>query len=201
MGARFWRSEPPQDRPKTAPRGSWRASFSLLKMVLNLDSFWVRFLLILGTKMEPKKCWSKIFWCFFGGAKTLFIFSLVLDRFQDGPRGSKRPPGGLRKPPGAPQEAPRGFQERPKRPQEASKSGQEGSKPVRRNLKVIFGSFDGQVGPSSLQKAKKQPEPPQDDMKSSQNSRREDRTQKSLRSMKHKSSATIAENKKAGGRR
>ena len=45
----------------------------------------------------------------------LFILSLVLDRLQDGPRGSKRPPRGLRKPPGAPQEAPRGLQERSRR--------------------------------------------------------------------------------------
>ena len=47
-------SKMPQDRPKTAPRGSWRALFSLLKIVLIFDSSWVRFWSILGRHWELK---------------------------------------------------------------------------------------------------------------------------------------------------
>ena len=36
-------SKMPQDRLKTAPKGSSKSCFSLLNIVLDLDSFWVRF--------------------------------------------------------------------------------------------------------------------------------------------------------------
>ena len=56
-----------QDRPKTAPRGSSRAFFSLLKIVLNFGSFWGGFWSILEPKMDPKNFGSKICWCILGG--------------------------------------------------------------------------------------------------------------------------------------
>jgi hypothetical protein len=43
----------PQDRPKTAPRGSWKAFFSFLKIVLSFVLFWMPFWSILASKMEP----------------------------------------------------------------------------------------------------------------------------------------------------
>ena len=124
----FWNpkmaSKMPQDRPKTAPRGSWRATFSLLKIVLNLDSFWVRFWSILASKMEPKKCSSNIFWGIFWGSKMLFVFVLfwvASKTAQEGPRGAQEAPGS---PP-----------ECPKRSQEGPKSAPGGSKRTSRDPK------------------------------------------------------------------
>ena len=118
-----------QDRPKTAPRGSWRATFSLLKIVLNLDSFWGPILVDFGSQIPPKKL---------GGSPPLLhlesvrFSSYVMHRFkvaqepakrlQDPPKGAPR---GSKRPPRAPQEASRGPQETPRAGQETSKPAQE----------------------------------------------------------------------------
>ena len=52
-GSTILRSKSAQDRPKTAPRGSWRATFSLLKIVLNFDSFWVSIWVDFGPPRPP----------------------------------------------------------------------------------------------------------------------------------------------------
>ena len=77
--------------------------------------------------------------------KNALHFCLVLDRLQDGPRGSKRRPRGPRKPPGAPQEAPRGLPECSRRVQEGLKRPQE---PVKR-------AQDPPRNPKRLQKTQK----------------------------------------------
>ena len=114
----------PQDRPKTAPRGSWRAFFSLLKIVLNFDSFWVPFGVDFGLPTSPKvgpEVRSRVL---VGKSKMLFVFVLfwiASKTAQEGPRGAQEAPGSL--------------QERPKRPQEASKSAPGGSKRASRDPK------------------------------------------------------------------
>ena len=126
-----------QDRPKTAPRGSGRATFSLLKIVLNLDSFWIRFWSILGPKSLPKNLGgappfrSKI-----GLVLTCYLCHILIasKTAQDASKSSQDPlkttqeapkcaPGGSKRPPRGSQEAPRGVQETP------GAAGQEGSRP------------------------------------------------------------------------
>ena len=123
----------PQDRPKTAPRGSWRAYFSLLKIVLNFDSFWIPFWSILASKMEPKQTCSKIFEGIFGRSKMLFIFVLfwiAAKTAQEGPRGTKEAPRKTsRAPQRGPKKVPKVPQEAPREPQETPRAGQESSRP------------------------------------------------------------------------
>ena len=74
-----------------------------------------------GAQNDPKKCRVQYFFGYFLGFKNTLCFCLVLDRLQDGPRGS--------------QEALRPPQERPKRLQEAPKSAPGGSKRASRDPK------------------------------------------------------------------
>ena len=118
-------SKMPQDRPKTAPRGSWRATFSLLKIVLKFDAFWVRFGSILAPKSLPKN---------FGGAPPLLhlesvrFSSYVMHRFKVAQEPAKRPQDPPKSTPRCPKRLPRAPQEAPREPQETPRAGQEGSK-------------------------------------------------------------------------
>ena len=122
-------SQTPQDQPKTAPRGSWRAFFSLLKIVLILDSFWLRFGPILGPQNAPHNE-GRLDVEGFGSSPFLAMLSLsYFVRHRDAQEVPKRPQAppksaqrGSQRLPRAPQEAPRG-------PQEIPRAGQEGSRP------------------------------------------------------------------------
>ena len=98
-----------------------------MKIVLNLDAFWVRFWSILGSQTPSKKS---------GGSSPLFDLEIVrcscyvTHRF-------KRPQGAPKRPQGAPQSAlrgpkrlPKAPQETPRGPQETSRAVPEGSKPA-----------------------------------------------------------------------
>ena len=105
----------PQDRPKTAPRGSWRALFSLLKTVLNLDSFWIPFWddfgVLFGTlQVSPVASFSLL--------KFAFFWHVIWVTFWSPQRRPKRRPRG----PKRPQDPPKTAQEAPKRPQDPPKS-------------------------------------------------------------------------------
>ena len=98
-----------QDRPKTPPRRSWRGTFSMFKIVLDFDPFWVRFWVPLGAPLGSKR-------------KPKIDQTRVPDQghpqeeHQEAPRGPKRAPRG---PPKGPTESQESPQEAPREPQEA----------------------------------------------------------------------------------
>ena len=107
-----------QDRPKTPPRRSWRGTFSMFKIVLDFDPFWVRFWVPLGAPLGSKR-----------GPKIDQI--RVPDQGrpqvepQEAPRGSKRPQEGPKRPQEAPRGPPKGPTESQESPQEAPREPQE----------------------------------------------------------------------------
>ena len=142
-----------QDQPKTAPRGSWREPFSFLKIVSNFDSFCFRFWTILASQMAPRKRGRFSF--LRSGSCSVFAcyFCVVLDRFQDGPRGAQEAPRPPQEGPGGAQEAPRPPPRASKRLQEAAKSAPGGPKRSPRDLRSRSrGLKTLQDRPKSLQK-------------------------------------------------
>ena len=126
----------PPKCPKIAPRRLQEVLgeqlFSLLKIVLNLDAFWVRFWSILASQSPPKS-WDGTEGFFvkksFGFDIMLCIASRGSKSAQEAPRSaqeaSKRHPRGPKTPLRAPKEAPRAPQEPVKRPQDPPRSPQE----------------------------------------------------------------------------
>ena len=113
-----------QDRPKTPPRRSWRGTFSMFKIVLDFDPFWVRFWVPLGAPLGSKRR-PKI------DQIRVPDQGRPQEEPQEAPRGSKRPQEGPKRPQEVPQKAPQSpkralkrHQENPKRPQEAPGSPQ-----------------------------------------------------------------------------
>ena len=106
-----------QDRPKTPPRRSWRGTFSMFKIVLYFDPFWVRFWVPLGAPLGSKRR-PKIDQIRVPGQGR------PQEEPQEAPRGSKRPQEGPKRPqdgPRRPQDgpttAPKQFSEaRPRKP-------------------------------------------------------------------------------------
>ena len=119
-------SKMPQDRPKTAPRGSWRAYFSLLQIVSNFDSFWAPIWSIWGSQIPPKKLGGRPPLLHLESVRFSRCVVLCFKVAQEQPKRPQDPtksaPRGSKRPPRAPQEAPRG-------PQETPRCGQEGSRP------------------------------------------------------------------------
>ena len=104
-----------QDAPKSAPRRSWRATFSLLKIVLNLDSIWGPILVDFGSQIPPKKLARSPPLLHL---ESVRFSSYVMHRFKMAQEPAKRPQD-------PPKGAPRGSQKRPRRLQEGVKRPQE----------------------------------------------------------------------------
>ena len=83
--------EMPQVRPKTAPRGSWKAIFLLLNILSNFDSSWVAFLIDFGPPNPPQVRRMIRHW---GVWKLIFFWHLVFVRFWPPPSRPKRCPWG-----------------------------------------------------------------------------------------------------------
>ena len=125
-------SKKAQDGPKRLPRRSSRAILGLLKIVLNLDLFWVPFWTILAPKMglhsaggnciERSGKWSSFCMLFWAHPSRSKRPQDPPKRLQDPPKNTPRGPKNLPRPP---QEAPRPPQEAPRSPQEPSKTPQE----------------------------------------------------------------------------
>ena len=108
-------SQMPQDRPKTAPRGSWGATFWLLKLVLNLDSFWVRFWSIWAPQSGAQKTRCIDANGLLCDTDIVLLFGVVLDHLQEGPRGAHEAPR-------PPKSAPRGSKRVPRDPNSTPKA-------------------------------------------------------------------------------
>ena len=106
-----------QDRPKTAPRRSSRASFFDFVFVFDLGPSWVAFWPHLGPPLGAKS--SR------GAPPQRFQNDLKLAKpTQDRPRRPQDRPRCLQDPPRPLQDAPRGAQDPPKTPQNDPKSSQ-----------------------------------------------------------------------------
>ena len=136
-----WLPKCPKIAPRRlpGPRGSWRRFFSLLKIVLNFASFWVRFWSIWVPKWSPK--WEDDS-ALRGLEVDLFLACYlchILVASKTAQEAPKRPQEAPRPPQDRPrgaQETPRPPQERPKRLQEAAKSAPGGSKKASRASKL-----------------------------------------------------------------
>ena len=130
--ARFWRSTRPKMGSRRLQECLEEQFFGLLKIVLNFDSFWVRFWSILASQIPPHKLGRSP--PFFHVESDLILTCLQED-LRARPRGPKMPPRapkpcprGPQTPPRAPKEAPRSPKRAPRGPQDPPKSAQRGSK-------------------------------------------------------------------------
>ena len=113
-----------QDRHKTVPRRSSRATFSTLRNMIDLGPFWDRFWLPFGTHFGHPK-----------GSKNHQNYEFGAKGPQEASkRHPKRPQEASRTPPRGPQEAPRGPQEAPRVLQEAPKRAQDGPKKAKEGV-------------------------------------------------------------------
>ena len=104
----------PQDGPKRLPRRSSRAILGLLKIVLNLDLFWVPFWTILAPKMGLHSAGGN---CIERSGKWSSFCML----FWAHPSRSKRPQDPPKRPQDPPKSTQRGPKKLPRPPQEAAK--------------------------------------------------------------------------------